>query len=372
VALPRAFIHKSNFELAFHRLFRGSNKDFKRYYRHLFAGYSLGIGDVAADLSRRISGGEYEPAAPTLVFQPKTSGILRPLALLTFADLLVYQAIGNFVGDAFQKRLSPVHYKRSFGPIYAGSGSLFFFRSWKRAYDAYNRAIRGHYDAGYNWIADFDLVSCYELIDHNLLQRKLEREIKSEEFLAFVARCLSAWTTNLSGQQDLGLVPQAQKISLRQVSSPDEVIKTIPSALAAVDTAGRDIPTRDLLQIFRASQMKSRGRWEITDVTRFKFALTRLGPRRDVLRRIGSMLATRPDLASYFSLYLRKFPEDRRRPTSSYPHCRKIRLMIAQRLPTLRRWTAVNRRPTTRSTGASSKPPRGGRRNAVLRSSSPR
>jgi retron-type reverse transcriptase len=373
LALPRAFIRESNFELAFQRLFRGSNKDFKRYYRHLFAGYSLGIGDVASDLSRRISRGEYEPAAPTLVFQPKTSGILRPLALLTFADLLVYQAIGNFVGDAFHQELSQTQYKRSFGPIYAGSDRQFFFRSWKRAYDAYNRAIRTYYDAGYNWIADFDLVSCYELIDHNLLQQQLARAIKNEEFLAFVGRCLSAWTTNWSGQhlrhgvpqgpeasalladlvlsqfdrlplkdvqyvryvddvkimakseaplrrallrldltsKDLGLVPQAQKITLRQVRSLDEVVKTIPSALAAVDSVGRDIPKGDLVQMFRGSQKKYRGRWEITDVTRFKFALTRLGPRRDVLRRIGAMLSTRPDLAYYFSLYLRKFPEDR-------------------------------------------------------------
>jgi hypothetical protein len=372
VALPRAFIRESNFELAFHRLYRGSNKDFKRYYRHLFAGYSLGIGD-SSDLSQRISRGEYEPAAPTLVFQPKKSGILRPLALLTFTDLIVYQAIGNFVGDAFQQRLSVMYYKRSFGPIYSGSGGPFFFRSWKRAYNAYNRAICSYYDMGYDWIADFDLVSCYELIDHNLLRQQLAREIQSEEFLEFVARCLSAWTTNWSGQhlrhgvpqgpetsalladlvlsqfdglkfrdvqyvryvddikimakseaplrrallrldltsKDLGLVPQAQKISLRQVNSLDEVMKTIPSALTSVETAEVGIPKNDLMQMFRASQKKLLGRWEITDVTRFKFALTRLGPRRDILRRVGSMLAIRPDLAHYFSLYIRKFPEDR-------------------------------------------------------------
>lgn len=373
MALPRSFVGAANFRMAFDRILRGSNRDYKRFYRHLLPTYGVAIEDVARDLSAVISRGEYEPATPTLVFVPKPSGVLRPLSILTFTDLLVYQAIGNTVADAFERELGRFNYVRSYGPIYAGRGSAFFFRSWKRAYSSYNATIRRNFDAGYTFVADFDLVACYELIDHNLLRRFIGRKVKNVDFLDFVTRCLSVWTTNLSlselrhgvpqgpetsalladivlsrfdamkfknaryvryvddikimarseiplrralvrldlQSKDLGLVPQAQKIQIREVASVEELLKTVPSPLLSREALGEASSASELMSLFRQSQRKTKGRWEVTDATKFKYALSRLGPRQDVLKRIGQLLISRSDLAHLFAAYLRQFGESR-------------------------------------------------------------
>lgn len=179
--------------------------------------------------------------------------------------------------------------------MYAGKDSPFFFKSKKVCYAAYNEAMTNAFRAGNSNMADFDLVSFYELIDHNLLRCCLEKAVKSRELLDLLFRCLAAWTTDSAGahlghgvpqgpepsaflaecflfhfdartfrqvkdlryvddiklmakdevplrrallrldlaSKELGLVPQAQKIRLRKVTSLEEIQKTIPSAVAA-------------------------------------------------------------------------------------------------------------------------------------------
>jgi hypothetical protein len=56
---------------------------------------------------------------------------------------------------------------------------------------------------------------------------------------------------------------------------------------------------------------KRNGEWGIVDHTQFKFALLRLGPRRDILRRTAIFLTKRPDLSWVLSAYFKKFPKDR-------------------------------------------------------------
>ena len=99
--------------------------------------------------------------------------ILRPLALLSLTDLIVYQAIINYIANKFESEQTKYAFCRSFGAIYAGKDSPFFYRSWKVCYSAYNKAIEKAFNAGNTFVADFDLVSFYELIDHNLLKEKL-------------------------------------------------------------------------------------------------------------------------------------------------------------------------------------------------------
>ena len=213
-------------------------------------------------------------------------------------------------------------------------------------------------------MADFDLVSCYELIDHSLLRAQLQARVRNHDLLDLLLRCLSVWTTNASGRhlrhgipqgpeasaffaecllmrfdalkfrnvkylryvddirlmakaeiplrrallkldlqsKDLGLVPQAQKISVRQASSLNDVLKSIPSGLASSESLGHTLRQRDLLSTFRASLQKRNGKWEVIDDTRFKYALLRLNPRRDVLRRIAPLLVQRPDLSWVLSI----------------------------------------------------------------------
>src|SRR6476660_6671319 len=118
--LPVKFLSYHNFALAFARIIRAGNKDYKRFYRHQFSPYGLSFKENLLEIIDDIRLGTYEPNAPEVVFQPKKSGILRPITVLTFRDLIVYHAFVNYIADRFQPLQEKYALKRSFGSIYAG------------------------------------------------------------------------------------------------------------------------------------------------------------------------------------------------------------------------------------------------------------
>ncbi len=85
------FISLSNFELTFDRIVRGQNRDYKAFFQHLFPSYQVGLKDNLQDLISDIKRGRYNPSPPSVVFQPKKTGVLRPLRLLNLQDQVVYQ-----------------------------------------------------------------------------------------------------------------------------------------------------------------------------------------------------------------------------------------------------------------------------------------
>ena len=188
--LPRAFLRYDNFDLAFTRVVRGGNKEYKQFHRHLFPSYYLALRENLLDLIEDLKRGTYEPERPIVVYQPKKSGVLRPLTLLSLKDIIVYQAIVNRIAVAFESEQQKFAFKRSFGAIFAGRSSLFFYRSWKTSYRKYNEAMVSAFEAGRDFIADFDLVSFYELIDHGLLSEMLAKRVKSPSLLRLLVECL--------------------------------------------------------------------------------------------------------------------------------------------------------------------------------------
>lgn len=225
-------------------------------------------------------------------------------------------------------------------------------------------------------MADFDLVSFYELIDHQLLRSRLEKRVRNTEFLDLLFTCLQGWTSHASGShighgvpqgpepsafiaecflfdfdketfrearyfryiddiklmskdevpirralvrldlasKRLGLVPQAQKIECRRARSLKEVLKTIPSSLAqaGTDVTKKKTTQKKVFSAFRESLRKECKLWIIDDLTKFKYSLHRLKARRDVLRRITPFLSRHPELSWVLSNYLKKFPKDTR------------------------------------------------------------
>ena len=101
MAFPPQFTSQSNFELSFTRVIRGQNREYKLFYRHLFPAFNLALADYCRDIIDDIRRHTYMPEKGTLVFQPKQSGILRPLRLLSLRDLIVYQAIANVIANLF-------------------------------------------------------------------------------------------------------------------------------------------------------------------------------------------------------------------------------------------------------------------------------
>lgn len=375
MSLPRKFTNYENFDITFSRVVRGGNKEYKKFYRHLYPSYNLALKENLNDLIQDIKVGNCEPNMPTVVYLPKKSGILRPITLLSLRDQIVYQAILNVIADKFEDEQNKYALKKSYGCIYAGESSPFFFRSWKVCYAAYNKAMERAFNSGNVHVADFDLVSFYDLIDHHLLRNFLSKKTGNKDLLDLLFTCLETWTTKGRGvrlhhgipqgpepssflaecllfhfdainfqnvkyfryvddiklmakeevslrrallkldlaSKELGLVPQAQKIEIRKINSLDEIKKTVPSPIASeeVKTKSTNYTQKELLSMFKGSLSKRNEEWVIDDITKFKFSLFRLNPRKEILKRIGPMLVKRPDCSSVFSAYLKKFPKNR-------------------------------------------------------------
>jgi len=367
--LPRSFLNLNNFTLAFWRIVKSVKLDYKQYYRHMFSSYSMSLTDNLKYLINDIRRGVYSPETPTIIFHPKKSGVLRPLTLLTFRDLIVYQAIVNVIASKLRTEQRKYAYTRCFGAILAGESDHFFFRSWKRSYRAYNRKVKESFEKGNVYVAHFDLVSYYELIDHGILRSCIASHIKNADLLEFLFYCLSHWTTNSVGRhlrhgipqgpeassflaecvlfrfdamkfngthyaryiddiklmakdevplrrallkldlkcKDLGLVPQAQKINLGKVDDVEHIVKSIPSMIVVKIEKKEKGSQAELGKLFRTSLQRISGQTVIVNETAFKYCLGRLNPRHDILRRIAPILTHRPDLSSTFSRYLKQF-----------------------------------------------------------------
>ena len=296
------------------------------------------------------------------------------MKLLCLQDQIVYQAIVNIIANRFQVVQDRYAFKRAFGAILAGRDSPFFFKSWKVSYAHYATRIEKAFKAKNIYVADFDLVSFYDLINHRRLKACIEERVGDAELVELLLRCLGVWTVDSDAllghgvpqgpeasaflaecllfrfdavafrgviyaryiddirlmardevpvrrallrldllSRELGLVPQAQKIALRRVKTLKEIRRSLPSAIvsAVAKRPGRRETQKALFKAFRRSVARSNGRLTISDITLFKYALLRLNPRKLVLRRIRPLLISRPDCSWVLSRYAMKFPKNR-------------------------------------------------------------
>jgi hypothetical protein len=374
---PRSFASRENFALAWERLVRGNNREYKSLFRHLYPSYSFSLNHNLDELLHAVRNRSYGPSVSAKVFKPKPSGVLRTLTLLSLNDQVVYQSIANFIAEAFAPVLRRNYLKKSFGALYTGKNNSFFYQPWKQCFRCFNQSIEKAFNRGNTILADFDLVSFYDLIDHRLLRKTLESRISNREVLDLLDRCLSTWTAvrrpgremahgipqgplpsaflaecflhefdqdnfgsvqyfryvddiKLLGKRfstvrralvkldlkakELGLVPQAQKIEVREVSDIRTELKNVPSPiLNLVHGTGGKISapsTRRLERLFRDSILRKRGRVQVVDPTKFKYLLSRLPRSKRILRTIAPLFRERPDLSGVLGAYSREFPQD--------------------------------------------------------------
>jgi hypothetical protein len=301
VRYPREFLSRDNFVLAWERIRRGSNIQYKRFFSHLYPSYHFAHSAALTGLRDELRRGTYQPSPATTIYFPKVSRILRPITLLCLNDQIVYQSIVNVIANRFFAVLRPDYEKKAFGALYTGRNSKFFYRPWKQSYRAYNVAIERAFRAGNDILADFDLVSFFDLIDHTVLRSVLRARVKSGELLDLLISCLGCWTkgnpdthsrghgipqgpeasaflaevflhefdktkydrvrylryvddVKLLGKKfssvrralvrldlrskALGLVPQAQKIEIRRLKKIGTVLKSVPSSIAGETSSG--------------------------------------------------------------------------------------------------------------------------------------
>ena len=368
----KRFLRPANFDLAFTRVLTSSNGSYKNFFRHYYASYDLARKENLKHLIAEIVSGKYQPSRPRHIYYPKSSGVLRPITLLRVEDQIVYQALLNVVAERFSNLQSGHAFTRTFGALFQGPSSDFFYYDWHHAYEQFNFAIEQAVAAKQDYFSEFDLVSFYELIDHGILRTTLSKRIKSPEFLDFLFNCLGHWTHNKTGElrhgvpqgpapsaflaecilftmdslkfkgvtylryiddirilsasptpirraliqldlksKALGLVPQAQKITApRKVADASEITKKIPSLVLEQESQAK-LSQKVVRKLFKDSLLKDKSGWRVINPTHFKYSLGRLNANPTILKRVAEIAGRQPELATQIGAYFQKFPKSK-------------------------------------------------------------
>ena len=192
---------KPNLKLAWKRITTGVNLQYKQLYRDLYSIYEIALDANLRDLRQRIIGGTFEPRQPERIYFPKPSGFHRPITLLHIEDQIVFQAFANLAAKKKHRYRTPLQFRAVFSNILQEPGDIFFFRKWWETHSAFQQRIRKQYEAGMEWVGEFDLAAFYDTISHELLLRELYPRTKASEGLNWIGECLRKWSSDhpLSG-----------------------------------------------------------------------------------------------------------------------------------------------------------------------------
>lgn len=348
-----------------------SNSDagFKSHFREIYSAYATADTALLSHLKDRLDRGLFQASDSCKLFLPKPSGILRPYTLLSVEDQIVYQAMANVIAERLLPHVSSRYNKQVFGHQYAGKSSIWFYRKWTTGYKAFNRATENAFNDGYVWAASFDLTAFYDSIDHGVLRHMLSEIGLDPDFCSVFTALLNKWTATRtqiyhnhgipqgplsSGivsesvlrhfdanfkprfdvryfryvddirlfaksedhlryalvqldhlSKDVGLFPQSSKIDIHKVTDIRQELKSLSVPPEPALTG----PVPDQAKIrTRIAQLAPRENgYRVTDVTRFKFLLSRAAPSLRILDRLWRVFESSPHFYLQLSSYLQKF-----------------------------------------------------------------
>ncbi|MCW3785501.1 RNA-directed DNA polymerase [Plebeiibacterium sediminum] len=171
---------------------------YKNLYRPDIEYFGFFLEESINLLIHNIKEGIYEPSNGTKIHVPKKNNLVRPLTLLEFFDLLVYQALVNVIADVVYDELYLLRAKNTlFGNAYRKSdedGSIFFMAKWKDQWKHYNKVTESYFNEGYVYFTDFDIASFFDTISHEVLITLLKESEVEDEICELLRRCLASWS----------------------------------------------------------------------------------------------------------------------------------------------------------------------------------
>ncbi len=345
-----------------------SNADanYKSYFRPLYQHFAVAEQALLEDLADRLKRGFYEPEPACKLYQPKASGILRPISLLCVEDQIVYQAAANLIAENLRPRVVQRYNKQVFGHLYAGKTSTWFYRKWSDGYKAFNEAARQAFNDGFTYTASFDLTACYDSLDHGVLRHFLKKLGLDPDFCRKLTEWLEKWTATERGifhnhgipqgplssgllsevvlahfdelkikgvnfryfryvddirlfaknenelrrllvsldllSKDVGLFPQSGKISIHRVHNIEDELKTVSNPPEAAITR---LFTDQKKLLKRIEELTPR--YEIKNTTRFKYLLAHASPSAKLTKRLWRILEKQPEIYRSVCNYLRRY-----------------------------------------------------------------
>jgi len=198
------FLSYDNFFIAFKRLQTVDGYVFyKSLYRPDIRYFGLYLEENLQFLIHNIKEGIYQPQHSFKIYIPKKNNLVRPLTLLHFPDLLVYQALINVIADTLYDEMSTYHNKIIFGNIFNktnSANSYFLFRKWKAQWKKYNQVTEATFNKGYEYFSDFDIASFFDTINHDILVQILNKKGVCPAVTSLLKECLKKWTVAINRQ----------------------------------------------------------------------------------------------------------------------------------------------------------------------------
>jgi hypothetical protein len=364
------FLDRQNLDRAWRWVRSNPEAMFKRYCGELYSRFALADDLLIDELRQRLLRGFYEPDHSCKLLVPKKSGILRPYTILTVQDQIVYQALVNVVAERMGPRIRSRYARQTFGHIYAGKTSQWFYKKWSDGYTAFNKAARDAFSRGLIYSASFDLTAFYDSVDHGVLCHFLAKLGCEKDFYEFLRNCLSKWTANdrriyqfhgipqgplSSGllsevvlqhfdqyygakadlvylryvddirlyakrevdlrrmlvrldrlSKDVGLFPQASKIDIHRVTDINRELKSISNPTEAA-VRGAIVDQVKLANRLIKLSPRLTPVVKIEDETRFKYLLAHAAPTARLNGRMLTISVTRPDLVPSIARYFTRY-----------------------------------------------------------------
>lgn len=200
-----AVFNLSNLRRAYRWVMSNPDAQYKSYFRDSYDAFAIASDSHLKWIRAEGIKERYNVSHASKLLLPKPSGTLRPITLLTVEDQIVYQACVNLVADALKQKTRQRYEKRVFAHLYAGKSSPFFYLQWQRSYRKFGRKIAHSFNDGHHYVANFDLASFYDSIDHHVLRHFLVSLKIDEDTVDFLLRCLKFWTSSTwsNGQENI-------------------------------------------------------------------------------------------------------------------------------------------------------------------------
>lgn len=207
-------ISKANLLLAWRRITTTKDVRYKQFFRHIYEAYELSYQDNIIDLRQRLRDRIYKPHEPVRIYYPKSSGLQRPITLLCIEDQILLQALANLFAEKLRSRRQPLIGKSVFSNWLTRKGDpAFFLSDWKYGYNSLRKKLIDGFNAGYTWVANVDLSSFYETIPHDLLLKTLHPRGGGPRFIDEVSNWLQVWSSDVRSTQHKHGIPQGPKAS---------------------------------------------------------------------------------------------------------------------------------------------------------------
>jgi len=125
-----------------------------------------------AEMRAKLVTGRWTPSPVRRVEIPKPNGGKRLLGIPTVMDRLVQQALLQVLQPIFAPRFS----ESSYG-----------FRPGRSAHDAV-RAAQGYVREGKDWVVDLDIARFFDVVNHDILMRRVAEVIRDKRVLRLIGR----------------------------------------------------------------------------------------------------------------------------------------------------------------------------------------